>query len=42
MVIQVKSGELSTLKAGDIRLDTSTGEYNIFDPALGSNGSFRI
>ena len=42
MVIQVKSGELSTLKAGDIRLDTSTGEYNIFDPALGGNGEFRI
>ena len=41
MVIQVKSGELSTLKDGDIRLDKSTGEYNIFDSALGQNGSFR-
>ena len=41
MAIPIQSGELSTLKAGDIRLDKSTGQYNIFDPGLGSDGSFR-
>ena len=42
MVIQVKSGELSTLKDGDIRLDKSTGEYNIFDTLHIEKGEWHM